>query len=143
MTRFKRFPAGTPDDQITDFINKNLIIRDRYLENGESLFFYKPLNELGTTPIDFLERVDKAITEAEKHIFDASQDEAECDSTLADLDEKISGMTENDEGWKQVQEDRSTTENIRTLARGTQEGRGKQLVLLGLQATALVNEICG
>ena len=70
MTTFKIFKKGEFSEvEINDFFTKNIILKDKYLENGDIYVFFKPNTEIGLDIMDKVEQVDRMIVQAEKEIF--------------------------------------------------------------------------
>lgn len=125
MLRFKSFAPGEwKDEDITEFVNTHIIIRDQYFETGAVYLYYKNPDDLGITDIDRIERLDKAITVAQKEAFDAERSIDEQDSTIKILEEKIKASSPNDgEKWDQLQAELKGAKNQKILDNLTAEGR--------------------
>lgn len=130
MIRFKTFAAGEYTDQdITDFGNQHIVVKDKYLENGTIYLYYKDPADVGVTAIDFLTRLDNAIVTAQNEKFDAERGIDEMDSSIADTQEQISKHHPNDGAlWDKLQDDLKFFKNQRTQHELTIEGRDKQIV---------------
>lgn len=137
--KFIIFQPGFDAQKFEDFINNHIILKDKYLENGTVYVYYKEIGDIGQQPIDYLESIDRQVTVAEKDIFTATQDLTENHQALADVEERISQMTPNDVGWKDIQSAKVQLNNAIILSEKTIETRKKQIdnLRMGYQSVVI------
>lgn len=142
MMKFKRFAPGYTDEEISAFTNSHIILRDMYQENGSALFFYKELTDLGKTPVDFIETLDRAVTKSQTMKYDAERGLVEVHQEIADLEEKVSNSSPNDgETWKNLQAALTAAKNQKTMHEKTIEGADKEMANLTESHVQLLKQV--
>lgn len=140
---FKTFKSGAyTDEEVTVFFNTHIIMKDKFLENGDIMVFYKDVDKIGGSVMDRIEEIDRSVAKAQLEIFDAQMGLTEVDGTMADLDEKISKANPDEkEDWTNLQQARNGQIHQRILHNATIEGRNMQINDLKLVHQELLKEL--
>lgn len=139
--KFYIFKAGefTADD-INDFTSQHIILKDRYLENGDIYFYAKPLTDIGRQSVDDIEELDRAVTQAQQEVRQHQLGLIETNANLADVLEQISKINPNDKEWDGLQKQREQLEHEKKMGEHTIETREKQIALFKDEHTRILNE---
>lgn len=142
MTKFKRFVAGTyTDDDITQFTNAHIIERDNYPSNGDALFYYRELGDIGVDPLAHIESLNRSVITAETDIFAAELGLVEVAGTLADIEEKLSDTEPHDKAWDSLMAAKGSEERQRTMHEETIKGRQRQIFDLRAKHIELLGQL--
>ncbi len=137
---FKIFKAGTfTEADINAFLSENIILKDKYLENGDIYVFFKNKAKIGTDLMSEIEQIDRLVTKAQQEILIARFDIVDIDTQIADVAEKIKDVKPNQKGWDELQNSRKQLENQKRLSERTISERETTIVNLRAAHQELLN----
>jgi hypothetical protein len=97
---FKIFKASSfSEADINAFLNENIILKDKFLENGDIYVYFNNRSKIGSDAMSEIKTIDRMVTQAQQEILVARFDIVDLDTKLADVEERIQKVKPNQDGW--------------------------------------------
>jgi small-conductance mechanosensitive channel len=130
--KFKIFRAGAFTESLVDaFCAEHIILKDKYLENGDIYFFYKGKDQIGRTVMDEIEQIDRAVSLAQQDAMAAELDMLDSEAELAKLEDETKGVTPNKKRkWDELQNAKRQVERQRAMLQDTIKSKSQTIAHL-------------
>ncbi len=116
-------------EKYNDFLKNNIIIKDKFFEDGRALVFFKTKNELGQDYMDQIEQIDRMVTTAEKDIFLTETNMRITAGELADIEKKLAEEKDAKE-IKLLEESKKNFERQTKMDKFTIEQKQREIACL-------------
>lgn len=127
-------------ERYNNFVNENIIVSDRFFENGIVYLSYKPKTELGGDVMDEIEQIDRMVVIAQKDIMTSKIDIELSETELADIEKQIEKKPDAKE-LKSLEESKGNFERQIKMSLFTIEQKQREIACLKQMHTGILNNI--
>lgn len=138
--RLNIFPAGSVEE-VNAFIANNITLKFDILKSGEVCVWSKPFSEIGITPIDKIEEIDRLINQSEKEILASTLNRAHVQKLLDEVTAKLEKTTKEMKEWDQLDSESKSYQKQIKQDTATIEERAQQVEVFKAKLPEILAEI--
>ncbi len=136
----KIFKPGFTEAEFNEFLGEHITIKMNFLSDGTIYILWKGLNALGNDRIDFIDRLDTIVKQAEIESLTASMDKENYGAELADYKQAINKFGPNQKEYKTLEDKIKGAEMAMLMADETIDKRNRQIVGAKLKSQEILNK---